>query len=69
MTDPEILQKLIDSVRNYKMTPDDKFRQKVSFVYGQQDYDSPIQWTKRQVAEFIAEHQGYPAEWAEGVRD
>ena len=68
MTDPAVLQKLIDSVRGYKMTPEEKFRQKVSFVYGQQDYDSPRQFSKREIAEKLADFEGYPAYWVEGVR-
>lgn len=37
----EALERLIESVRNHVMTPAEKFEQRVSFVFGQQDYDKP----------------------------
>lgn len=61
------LREALERARKHKMTPQEKFLQKVSFVYGQQDHDDPNPWSKRRVAEFLAEHDGYPPEWAELV--
>jgi hypothetical protein len=61
------LRAAIERARNHKMAPQEKFLQRVSFCYGQQDYDNPNAWSKRRVAEFLAEQYGYPAEWAELV--
>jgi hypothetical protein len=62
------LRSALEKCRNHQMTPQEKFLQRVSFCYGQQDYDRPG-WSKRRIAEFLAEQYGYPAEWAELVPD
>lgn len=63
---PELAAAL-ERAKSHVMTPQEKFLQKVSFVFGQQDYDSPAPMSKRRVAEIIIEHQGYPLEWLELV--
>lgn len=40
---------LIERARNHKMTPQEKFEQRVSFVYGQQDWSAKHQFTKDQI--------------------
>lgn len=40
-TSPELLAAL-DRVRGYKMTPAERFEQRVSFVYGQMGADSAM---------------------------
>lgn len=54
------LEKAIERARNHKMTPEEIFEQKVSFVYGQQ-MDSPNPLEKDQIRQMLIEHQGYPA--------
>lgn len=34
-TDPALLARLLEAARNYRPTPQEKFNQRVSFVYGQ----------------------------------
>lgn len=47
------LEKLIERARNHKMTPREHFEQRVSWIYGQQDWDSPHQLTKDQIREHL----------------
>jgi hypothetical protein len=59
------LKAALERAHDHKPTPQEMFLQKVSFVYGQQDYDGPNPRSKREVAEAVAEQHGYPPEWAE----
>lgn len=61
------LRAALERAAKHKPTKEEMFLQRVSFIYGQQDYDSPNQWSKRRIAEFICEQQGYPDEWAQLV--
>lgn len=47
------LEALIERARNHRMTPAERFEQRVSFVFGQQDYDSPCQMTKDEIREHL----------------
>jgi hypothetical protein len=55
------LKDAIERIRGHKMTPEERFEQRVSFVFGQQDYDSPNQMTKDEVRQHLVEMYGYPA--------
>ena len=50
-SDDELLNELVEAARNYKMTPDEIFEQRVSFVYGQLPGDHP--WGKEQVRQYL----------------
>lgn len=50
------------------MTPQEKFLQRVSWIYGMQDYDNPNPMSKQQVAKHMIELHGHPLEWAELVK-
>lgn len=63
------LREMIERLRDYKMSPQEKFLQRVSFIWGMQDYDSPSPMTKRQIAEHLAESHGYPSEWIDLVQE
>lgn len=52
------LEKLVEKMRNHVMTPEEKFEQRVSFVYGQQDYDKPGK-SKDEIRQMLADHTGY----------
>lgn len=54
------LRSAFERARNYKMTPEEVFEQKVSFVYGQQ-MDRPDPRSKDEIRRMLIEHQGYPA--------
>lgn len=54
------LTALIERARNHVMTPAERFEQRVSFVYGQQDYDSLHKRTKDQVRAHLATIYGNP---------
>lgn len=41
-TPPELLARMVNAARNYKMTPAEVFEQRVSFVFGQLSTDSPL---------------------------
>ena len=62
MTDNrETLLALIERAKKHIMSPEEKFEQRVSFVFGQQDYDNPNQLTKDQVRGMLIEMMGRPA--------
>ena len=62
MTDNrETLEALIERAKKHIMSPEEKFEQRVSFVFGQQDYDNPNQLTKDQVRAMLIEMMGRPA--------
>lgn len=58
-TSPE-LAALIERARHYKMTPEETFEQRVSFVYGQQDHDNPHRRSKDEIRAHLAEIYGTP---------
>ena len=47
------LEALIEQARNHVMTDEEVFEQRVSFVYGQQDYDSPNPLSKDEVRQAL----------------
>ena len=53
------LKGAIERARNHVMTPEEKFEQRVSFVYGQQDHDKPGK-SKDEIREMLIEQQGRP---------
>ena len=55
----------IERARNHKMTPQERLEQRVSFVYGQQDWSSGHARTKDEVREHLASIYGYPAQGME----
>jgi hypothetical protein len=46
-------EELIERARNHNMTPAERFEQRVSFVYGQQDWDSACQRSKNEIREHL----------------
>lgn len=64
MADSDRLRDLIERARHHKMTPEEKFEQRVSFVYGQQSHRGP-QRTKDEIRRHLIEIHGYPAKPAE----
>lgn len=52
MTDRKHLERLIEAARNHKMTPEERFEQKVSWVYGQ-GMDCAPHVTKDEVREML----------------
>lgn len=55
------LEAALERARHHVMTPQELFEQRVSFVYGQQDYDSPNPRTKDEIRQMLAEMYGRPA--------
>jgi hypothetical protein len=49
---------LIKNSRHHKMTPEDVFEQRVSFVFGQQDFDNPSSRTKDEIRVMLKELGG-----------
>lgn len=49
---------LIERARNHKMTPAEKFEQRVSFVYGQQDWSSGNARSKDDIRAHLREIYG-----------
>ena len=58
-TSPELLA-LIERARHHKMTPEEKFEQRVSFVYGMQDFGNPKPRTKDEIRAHMIEIYGRP---------
>ena len=56
---PELTAAL-ERAKNHVMTPAEIFEQRVSFVFGQQDYDSPVQRTKDEIRQSLAAIYGNP---------
>lgn len=56
-----LTDELIEHARNYKMTPQERFEQRVSFIYGQQDFDNPNPRTKEQIRQHMIDTYGSPA--------
>ena len=55
------LEAAIERARHHIMTPEEKFEQRVSFVFGQQDYDNPNPRTKDEIREALIASMGRPA--------
>lgn len=66
-TSPELLAAL-EKARDYVMTPYEKFEQRVSFVYGQQDHDNPNPRSKDEIRQMLSEANGYPRDEAAYAR-
>lgn len=59
------LEAAIKKARHHKMSAREKFEQRVSFVYGQQDHDKPGK-SKDEIRQMLADSGGWPlAEMAE----
>ena len=54
------LRAALDRVKDHAMSPQEKFEQRVSFVYGQQDWSSPHQQTKDEIRQHLIDIYGYP---------
>lgn len=54
------LRDALDRIKGHVMTPREKFEQRVSFVYGQQDWSSPVQKSKDEIRQHLIEIYGYP---------
>lgn len=54
------LEAAIERARHYKMTPQEKFEQRVSFVYGQQDWSGSHQRTKDEIRQMMIDIYGAP---------
>lgn len=52
---------------NRTMTAAEKFEQRVSFVYGQQDHDKPMR-SKDEIRRAVADMMGYPLDAIESLR-
>lgn len=53
------LQAAIERAPHHKMTPQERFEQRVSFVYGQQDHDNPNRLTKDEVRQALTDPEGF----------
>lgn len=62
----EELSAALERVKGHVMTPQEKFEQRVSFVYGQQDWSNPVQKTKDEIRQHLIEFYGYPDEGTKG---
>ena len=51
------LKQALERARNHVMTPEEKFEQRVSFVYGQQDHDKPG-LSKEEIREILIRSDG-----------
>ena len=55
----EVTDEMLAKARAHVMTAAEKFEQRVSFVYGQQDFDGPSR-SKEEVRAHVADMTGYP---------
>lgn len=53
------LEALIERARHHKMTPQERFEQRVSFIHGMQDYDSPTALSKDEVRECLLDPDSF----------
>ena len=60
MTMSPELTAALERVKGYVMSPEEVFEQRVSFVYGQQDFDDPNPRTKDQIRDTLAKMHGRP---------
>ena len=58
------LKAALEKARNRVMSPYEKFEQRVSFVYGQQDHDNPNPRSKDDIRQMLVESSGYPRDEA-----
>ena len=63
-TDPELVRLLKEAAKR-QMTPEERFEQKVSWVYGQLGHKHP-EITKEQVRAHLIEHLACPSKESEG---
>lgn len=54
----EKLKALVEKARNHVMTPEERFEQRVSLVYGLSDGKT---FTKNEIREKLVSHQGIPS--------
>lgn len=54
------LKAALERLRDYKMTPAEKFEQRVSFVYGQQDWSSGRTKSKDEIRQMLIDVDGAP---------
>ena len=54
------LELAIERARKHVMTPQEKFEQRVSFVYGQQDHDNPNPRSKDEIRQMLIDMHGHP---------
>ena len=57
-TDPALLARLIEAARNHKMTPAERYEQRISMIYGLLPFRSTL--TKDDVRNWVAENYGAP---------
>jgi hypothetical protein len=62
---PELREK-IEALRGYEMSPHELFEQRVSFVYGQQDWSSDKASNKDEIRQMLAKSTGWPENPAMG---
>lgn len=55
------LSAAIERARHHKMTPAERFEQRVSFVFGQQDHDDPAPRSKDQIRQMLIDLEGSPS--------
>lgn len=60
------LKSALDRVKGHVMSPEEIFEQRVSFVYGQQDWSGSAQRTKDEIRAHMVEIFGQPARTAIG---
>lgn len=58
------LKAALEKARNRVVSPYEKFEQRVSFVYGQQDHDNPNPRSKDDIRQMLVESSGYPRDEA-----
>ena len=61
------LDAAIEKARHHVMTAEEKFEQRVSFVYGQQDFDKPAR-NKDEIRKHVAESIGFPLDEIAALR-
>lgn len=66
-TSPELIV-AIERARSHIMSPYEKFEQRVSFIYGQQDHENPNPRTKDEIRAMLFDTHGYPRDEAAHAR-
>lgn len=56
----EKLDAAIEKARHHVMTPEEKFEQRVSFVYAQQDWGNPNRRSKDEIRQMLIDMYGCP---------
>lgn len=60
------LAELVERARHHVMTPEEKFEQRVSFVYAQQDHSSGHVMPKDEIRQMLIDAYGMPAQMEQG---